>query len=56
MPNSELVDDRDEDINTTHRYNRYCREVNPANGKHCSLYNPHEDKHKPKHGTESDRW
>lgn len=55
MADSELVDERDEVINTTHRYNRYCRAEHP-DGRKCSLYSPHEGKHKPKQGTERDRW
>lgn len=45
----------DEEINTTHRYNHYCRAVS-SDGRTCSLYAPHEGKHKPKHGTENDRF
>lgn len=37
------------------RYNHYCREV-AKDGRVCSLYSPHEGGHKPKHGTEADRW
>lgn len=50
-----LVDDRDEDINTTRRYNHYCHKV-AKDGRKCSLYSPHEGKHKPKHGVEKDRF
>lgn len=48
------MDERDE-INTTKRYSHYCR-AEASDGRVCSLYAPHEGKHKPKHGTESDRW
>ena len=50
-----LVDERDEQINTTHRYNHYYRKV-AKDGRTCSLYHPHVGKHKPKHGTENDRF
>lgn len=52
-----MADDNTEDlvINTTHRYNTYCHAV-AKDGRRCSLYSPHEGKHKPKHGVESDRF
>lgn len=51
-----MTDDMiDEDVNTTHRYNRYCRAV-AQDGRTCSLYAPHEGKHKPRHGLEKDRF
>ncbi|AWN03302.1 hypothetical protein PBI_CAMILLE_56 [Microbacterium phage Camille] len=43
------------EINTTKRWNHYCR-AEASDGRVCCLYAPHEGKHKPKHGTESDRW
>ena len=49
-----LNDDRDEVVNTTHRYNHYCRAIS-KDGRKCSLYSPHEGRHKPKYGTEKDR-
>jgi len=46
----------DEQINTTTRYNHYCR-ATASDGRVCSLYTPHEGvKHKPRHGIEADRW
>ncbi|QCG77557.1 hypothetical protein SEA_DIZZYRUDY_61 [Microbacterium phage DizzyRudy] len=42
-------------INTTQRHNRYCR-AEASDGRVCSLYDPHFGKHKPKHGTEADRF
>lgn len=42
-------------INTKHRHDQYCRET-AQDGRVCSLYSPHEGKHKPKHGLEADRW
>ena len=50
-----LVDDRDEVINTTKRYNHYFHAV-AKDGRKCSLYTPHEGKHKPKHGVEKGRF
>lgn len=51
------MDDLDDlEVNIKHRWNHYCRAVNPKNQQICSLYNPHEGGHKPKHGTEADRW
>lgn len=43
-------------INTTQRYNHYCRKKNADGSKTCSLYAPHEGLCKPKHGTENDRF
>lgn len=45
----------DEDVNTTRRHSKYCREV-AKDGRMCSLYYPHDGKHKPRHGIESDRF
>lgn len=43
------------EVNTKTRYNHYCRAV-AKDGRICSLYGPHEGKHKPRHGLEQDRW
>lgn len=37
------------------RPRQYCKEV-AKDGRKCSLYLDHYGKHKPKHGTEQDRW
>lgn len=37
------------------RWSTYCR-AEASDGRVCSLYAPHEGKHKPKHGIEEDRW
>lgn len=51
-----MVDDMvDEEVNTVHRYNKYCR-ATAKDGRVCSLYSPHEGKHKPKNGLEKDRF
>lgn len=52
------MDDNTEDlvINTSHRYNHYCRKVSKDGLKTCSLYSPHEGLCKPQHGTEADRF
>lgn len=52
---TEVVDADEVEVNTSRRWSRYCREEH-ADGRKCSLYFPHEGKHKPKHGTEADRW
>lgn len=45
----------DAETNTNKRWSVYCRAV-AKDGRRCSLYSPHEGKHKPKHGLESDRF
>jgi len=42
-------------INTTKRWNEYCRAV-AKDGRVCSLYSTHPDGHLPKNGLEQDRW
>ena len=37
------------------RWSLYCKAV-AKDGRKCSLYLDHKGGHKPKHGTESDRW
>ena len=46
----------DVEVNTKHRWDHNCKAVNPKNGDKCSLYDPHEGGHKPKNGTQADRW
>lgn len=44
----------DEKVNTTQRYNHYCRAV-AKDGRVCSLYAPHaSEEHVEKHG--KSRW
>lgn len=43
------------EVNTTTRYNNYCRKVS-KDGRACSLYSPHEGLHKSKNGLEKDRF
>lgn len=42
-------------VNTTTRWSHHCREE-ASDGRVCSLYHPHDGTHKPKHGTEKDRF
>lgn len=45
----------DEKINTTGRWNHYCRKKRKSTGAICSLYSPHESpQHVSGHGKE--RW
>ncbi len=44
----------DEEVNTTHRWNSYCR-ATAKDGRVCSLYSDHEsEQHVEKHG--KSRW
>ena len=51
----DTIDNTEDLINTTHRYNHYCHAVK-KDGTKCSLYAPHEGGHLPKHGVEKDRF
>jgi hypothetical protein len=42
-------------INTTKRWDKHCKAVS-KDGRRCHMYEPHEGKHTPKHGTEADKW
>lgn len=46
----------DTKINTTERFDSYCRKTSEDGSKICSLYTGHHGLCKPKHGTEKDRF
>lgn len=43
-------------INTTKRWDHFCRAVNKDDGRVCKLYSPHEDGHMAKGDQQADRW
>jgi hypothetical protein len=45
----------DREINTTTRWNRYCR-ASAKDGRVCDMYSEHEGKHRPHGGNEEARW